>query len=503
MYARIDIGDRPKSQRGEPSSSDTKYKPLSRSQALDALRTWRDAKIEDLRNLYFNGERFLHGPAFAYPPPNEHPRAICKAPTAAGLAVTQHHPAVANLISAFSDECRLVIAAETAFSQGDLDWMPDAPTALAIHPPRMVQITPRLREFSTRWIESGRVRATELNDATNIVRRLAEFTGGDPMLHEIDTDLLDRFVARLRHFPRCQRPNVRALTFNQILDRFAHQHDYSAISAVTVHKLSLLLGRLFSYARDLRLLTDNPMVGAVPPRGETVVRQIYTPADLRLIFSRPLFTGFHGDGRSGYRDTPGDTLLKDAKFWLPILALYQGARMDEIGAAFASEVRRDEETGIWGLDLTGRPVTGVRRVKNRESQRFVPLHPKAVALGFVDFALARPKAPRTMLFDGFDLATLGARRSVTHGYSQWFGRWIDHITARGEGAALAPGKKDFHSFRHTFKRACRDAQISEEVHDALTGHKGAASVGRSYGRGMSVTTMAEALARVTYPTIAI
>ncbi len=69
--------------------------------------------------------------------------------------------------------------------------------------------------------------------------------------------------------------------------------------------------------------------------------------------------------------------------------------------------------------------------------------------------------------------------------------------------SLAPGKKDFHSFRHTFKRACRDAQISEEVHDALTGHKGPASVGRSYGRGMSVTTMAEALAHVSYPTIMI
>ncbi len=375
------------------SSPSSEHKPLSRSQALSTLRAWRDAEIEVLRDRYFNGEQFPHGPAFAHPPLDKCPQGIFKTLAAAGLGIAQDHPAVANLIGAFGDECRLIIAAETAFGQGDLDWTPDASTASAAHPPPLVHITPRLGEFSARWIASGRVKTTELNDASNIVRRLAEFIGSDPMLHEIDTDLLDRFVARLRHFPRCQRPDVRALTFNQILNLFGQKPDHPAISAVTVHKLSLLLGRLFSYARDLRLLADNPMLGAVPPRGEIAMRQIYTPADLHIIFSRPLFTGFHGDGQIGYRDTPGDTRLKDAKFWLPILALYQGARMDEIGAAFASEVRRDEETRIWGLDLTGRPITGVRRVKNRDSQRFIPLHPKVLALGFVDFALARPRRP--------------------------------------------------------------------------------------------------------------
>lgn len=41
--------------------------------------------------------------------------------------------------------------------------------------------------------------------------------------------------------------------------------------------------------------------------------------------------------------------------------------------------------------------------------------------------------------------------------------------------------KTFHSFRHTFKRACREAGLSEEVHNALTGHAGG-GVGRRYGR---------------------
>jgi hypothetical protein len=41
----------------------------------------------------------------------------------------------------------------------------------------------------------------------------------------------------------------------------------------------------------------------------------------------------------------------------------------------------------------------------------------------------------------------------------------------------------FHSFRHTFKHICRECRIPEDVHDALSGHKGEGSkaVSRGYG----------------------
>ena len=39
----------------------------------------------------------------------------------------------------------------------------------------------------------------------------------------------------------------------------------------------------------------------------------------------------------------------------------------------------------------------------------------------------------------------------------------------------------FHSFRHGFKDALRAAGVSEDVNDALTGHAGGGTVGRTYG----------------------
>jgi integrase len=85
-------------------------------------------------------------------------------------------------------------------------------------------------------------------------------------------------------------------------------------------------------------------------------------------------------------------------------------------------------------------------------------------------------------------------------WSKWFGGYL------GEYAVDSPSKT-FHSFRHTFKRACREAGITEEVHHAFTGHAGG-GVGRSYGRmrrsdgvmdrGISLERLKTEIDRVTY-----
>src|SRR5437763_17084651 len=70
----------------------------------------------------------------------------------------------------------------------------------------------------------------------------------------------------------------------------------------------------------------------------------------------------------------------------------------------------------------------------------------------------------------------GARPAVsgqiTGNWSKWWARYTADL-------GITNPRKVFHSFRHTFKRACRAARIEEELHDALTGHT-SASVGRRY-----------------------
>ena len=79
---------------------------------------------------------------------------------------------------------------------------------------------------------------------------------------------------------------------------------------------------------------------------------------------------------------------------------------------------------------------------------------------------------------------------MTGNWSKWWARYTDDL-------GITDPRKVFHSFRHSFKDACRAARIGEELHDALTGHS-SASVGRTYGTGMPLEVLAEAVAKISY-----
>jgi integrase len=183
----------------------------------------------------------------------------------------------------------------------------------------------------------------------------------------------------------------------------------------------------------------------------------------------------------GYRVTKGKIVRKDAYYWLPIFALWHGCRLEEIGGARAADIRSKD--GISFLDLTN------RKLKNAQSRRELPIHPRVVELGFLDYAEKR--ATGEFLFPELPHQTTG-ESGATANFSRWWGRWSN---ANG----FPDPTVNFHSFRHTFKRACR-GNVKEEMHDLLTGHMGQGGIGRSYGRGAPLAMLASELAKVDFPT---
>jgi len=86
-------------------------------------------------------------------------------------------------------------------------------------------------------------------------------------------------------------------------------------------------------------------------------------------------------------------------------------------------------------------------------------------------------------------------RQLSSAWSKWFGRYVR------KKCGVSDSAKVFHSFRHTFKRMTRDAELPEELHDALTGHAGNGGVGRTYGRGVSLKPLVRAIDKVRSPVV--
>ena len=244
----------------------------------------------------------------------------------------------------------------------------------------------------------------------------------------------------------------------------------------TVRKYITCIGTLLRYAKRNGLVQENVAEGVVVKNGKVgkKPRLPYSDADLQAIFASPVYT-------AGQRPTAG---AGEAAYWPPVLALYTGARLEELGQLHTADVKTDD--GIPYLDIQAEEGED-KTLKTESSRRRVPIHPELQCLGFLEYVEARRAVRDTRVFpklkqDRYDKWTVS--------WSRWWGRYARDV------AGIEDRRKVFHSFRHSFKSACRRAGIEEETHDALTGHTGG-GIGRDYG-DYPLQPLREALARLQY-----
>lgn len=205
-------------------------------------------------------------------------------------------------------------------------------------------------------------------------------------------------------------------------------------------------------------ISSNP-VSDIPfdrPTVERKARVPFSPEEIKLIFSTPIFAVGELPSRGG---------AGEAAYWLPLLGLYTGARLDELGQLRTVDVKQYQKLG-WYLDIT--PQAG--KLKTKSSERVVPIHSELVRLGFIEYAAEMEKSGTGRIFP---MLTPDKYKIYTTNWSKWFGRHLDSLNIKDR-------RKVFHSLRHGFKQSCRAAGIAEDIHDAITGHA-RGSVGRSYG----------------------
>jgi len=172
---------------------------------------------------------------------------------------------------------------------------------------------------------------------------------------------------------------------------------------------------------------------------------------------------------------------ESARFWIPLLAAYTGARLEELGQLTVEDVRQRDQTDFISVN-----ADNGKSVKTKSSVREIPLHPELVRCGFLEYVEARRSAGGGRLFPDMKRGSLGTLSDI---FSKWFTRYRRNL-------GITDSRKVFHSFRHTFKEACRAAGMSEEVHDALTGHSNG-SVGRGYG-SVPLSTKAQGINKIDY-----
>jgi integrase len=177
---------------------------------------------------------------------------------------------------------------------------------------------------------------------------------------------------------------------------------------------------------------------------------------------------------------------------MPLVSLLTGARLNEIAQLRLDDLRQDPETGIWIIDID---TEGDRSVKTVSSRRQVPLHGELIRLGLLRYREGLLNAGAKSTSSLWPELSSADPKYRSTAWSKWFNRYLR------ETIGIKEPSKVFHSFRHTFKRLGRNAGLTEEVHDALTGHVGSGSVGRDYGDGFGLPALGEAVSKIVAPVI--
>jgi integrase len=175
----------------------------------------------------------------------------------------------------------------------------------------------------------------------------------------------------------------------------------------------------------------------------------------------------------------------DHRQWVFLLGLYAGLRLNEACTLTCDDVV--ERDGV-PVVLVRPDEAGVKKLKSRAARRAVPLHPVLVRLGFLDHVRRRREAGGGALFP--DLRA-DRRGYYSDAFQKWFGRHLRKV------GAAAP-RTSFHSTRHCFRDALREAGAPRDVVLALGGWAGGGGTEDLYGGGLRAGTLHRWIGRIEY-----
>jgi len=352
-------------------------------------------------------------------------------------------------------------------------------------------------QLTAKYLNSlrGGVKNDELRRQEAACSALVELTDDKP-LGKVDRDVVGEVADLLQRVPHRRHlvtgPDGAKPTSWRELIAIAERKSMKRLTPNSVERLVEDMQAVFAYGVQQGWLRSNPIEGLA---GEVFDRMggvrvqhherrdRFSDEDLLRIFGAPWFVkGVGGRTAKGRFHS-----YRPYYYWLPLLGLFAGGRINELSQLYLSDVRQTEN-GAWYLDfnLDGdkidadegdpsddaaaddaaerghRPVAD-KSLKTVNAKRVVPLHSTLLELGFLEYVEALRGAGESRLFPEL-------RRDKHKGYGKAASSWFNERFLGRSLKIERTGRKVFHSFRHNFATALERAEAPPRAVRQLMGH---------------------------------
>lgn len=307
---------------------------------------------------------------------------------------------------------------------------------------------------------------------------------GDLVLPSIDRQIMRDFATRIRDIPSerhkfSQKYRLGNPTYLELVQARA-QVDWPGLSDGEQQKVLDTLSQIFTWAVTEGEMQANPgaRLGgeAIRKSKRRAVkaheqRDPLAPADLMAIFSVDWFA--HGVGR---RTATGSYYqYRPHYYWLPLLALYCGGRLNEICQLYLDDIVTRDGVSCLDFNLDGEGKMDIddddysgsaldKSLKNISSSRLVPIPEYILGLGFVDYVEGLRQAGYKRLFPELIFDN-------EKGYGKYAGKWFNDSLLGKQLKIPRDGRKTFHSMRHNFATALGALRAEPNLKADLMGHK--------------------------------
>jgi len=299
---------------------------------------------------------------------------------------------------------------------------------------------------------------------------------GDKPINRATKDDVRSYRATLEKLPAHMGTKYKSMSVTEVLAT----HPEPGLKPETIRKfISYVIG-LFNHALKMEWVEKSPAAGMRPQRSKRRAqeeRDAFTEVDLSTLFGADYVRKTIAKGRPD-------------RFWIPLVMLHTGARLEEIAQLEVADVVEVE--GISSLQITTRSddEESEKQLKTPESVRTVPIHSFLLELGFLDYVDSISAAGHRRLWPKLEKGRAAQRDGDA--ISKWFGRW-----KRERG--ITSKKKVLYSTRHTVVTALKhehdvkDSSIAELVGHVVEGM----TMGR-YGKKLDLPRLREVVEKLDF-----
>jgi integrase len=312
--------------------------------------------------------------------------------------------------------------------------------------PKLSKVIPK---FVSEFIKAGRWTEKTKSENEAVFDLFMEISRDVP-INQYDHQAIRQYKETLGLLPanRNKIEKYRDKTIDEILAL----PDVKPMAVNSINKNIRRLGQLFKWSVQNGYIERNIVEGMSLPetKRQEQYREVFDQEDLEKIFSSPIHKN--------------KEYLHSYYYWLPLLGLYTGARIEELCSLYVEDFKVEH-----GVNVISINNDHDKKLKSKAAERFIPVHPELEKLGLLNHIDKLRARNEQRLFSELQRSRDGYSQTP----SKWFGKFKLKL-------GITSQFKVFHSFRHTVANALKQADVPRDQAAEILGHDRGKDV--TYGR---------------------